>query len=69
MADFARAIIKDAGLNCEIADITADEYAEGKPHYAPRPAYSVLDMAKLEAAGITMPGWEQSLRSYIMDTP
>jgi dTDP-4-dehydrorhamnose reductase len=68
--DFAREIY-DAGRSlglinkdCAVKPCTSAEY----PAKVMRPAYSVLDKAKIKAAlGITVPPWDISLRHYLAD--
>ncbi|MCC6486886.1 MAG: dTDP-4-dehydrorhamnose reductase [Candidatus Hydrogenedentes bacterium] len=60
--DFARAILRGAGVKTPVDPCTASEY----PSKAPRPVYSVLSTEKLRAAcGYTMPPWEDALRRYL----
>lgn len=44
---------------------TVEYYASAAGPVAPRPEHSALDLAKLEAAGFAMPGWEEGLRDYM----
>lgn len=64
-ADFAKEIFAYSGHRCTIKPITTAEYAKAKPGMAPRPAYSALDLDKLESAGINMPDWKASLHQYL----
>lgn len=50
-----------AGGRCEVKPCTSDEF----PRPAPRPAYSVLDLTKSEAAIGPMPDWKQNLAGVI----
>jgi dTDP-4-dehydrorhamnose reductase len=60
--EFARAIIADAGLDVPVAPISTAEL--GAP--AARPAYSVLENARLAALGIARPApWRDGLRRYL----
>lgn len=63
-ADFARAIMAEAGLACRIEDISAAEY----PTPAQRPLNSRLDCSSLKQAfGIDRPDWREGLREVIKD--
>ena len=46
---------------------TGEYYASAAGPVAPRPRFSTLDLAKLEAAGFAMPDWQVSLRGYLED--
>ena len=46
---------------------TGEYYASAAGPVAPRPRFSTLDLAKLEAAGFAMPDWRVSLRGYLED--
>jgi dTDP-4-dehydrorhamnose reductase len=59
--EFAREIVKDAGLSARVRPVSSDQMA--RP--APRPAYSVLSPARLQAYGIAMPGWPDALGRYL----
>ena len=58
--DFALRIQQLAGITtCKISPIPTSEY----PTKAARPMYSVLDKTKIkQTVGISIPGWEESLR-------
>ncbi len=61
-ADFARAIMDSAGLNCRIIDIPTSEY----PTPARRPLNSRLDGRSLKTAfGIDPPDWRTGLRAVL----
>jgi dTDP-4-dehydrorhamnose reductase len=64
-AGFAEAIFQEAELSCKVTRSSTAEYAENLEHYAPRPAYGVLDLAKLAAIGIEVRDWHEALRAYI----
>ena len=60
--EFAVAIRELAGLNCQIHAISTAEY----PTAAKRPAYSVLDSAKIQKDfGIKLRYWKDSLRDCL----
>jgi dTDP-4-dehydrorhamnose reductase len=59
--EFAQEIVKGAGLTTIVRPVSTEQMA--RP--APRPAYSVLSLARLQASGITMPGWPDALRRYL----
>ncbi|KFI61437.1 sugar nucleotide-binding protein [Bifidobacterium cuniculi] len=44
---------------------TADYFANATAPVAPRPAYSTLDLAKIEAAGFETANWRDSLHAYV----
>jgi dTDP-4-dehydrorhamnose reductase len=58
-AEFARAILEEAGLDCRVREITTDEL--GRP--APRPAYSVLRSEREGAP--RLPHWREGLRACL----
>jgi len=63
-ADFARAIMKRAGLPCTIADIPSTDY----PTPARRPANSRLDCSlTAQTFGITRPDWEAALDDILKE--
>jgi len=64
-AEFARTIFELANLPCRVQPITTAEFTRGKTGIAPRPAFSALDLGTLEAQGITMPDWRDSLTAYL----
>jgi len=66
--DFARGIQTQAralgilAKDCEVEPCTSAEF----PAKVTRPAYSVLDKAKIRTAlGITIPAWDNSLSNYL----
>jgi dTDP-4-dehydrorhamnose reductase len=61
--DFAREIVKTAGLYTEVRPTTTQQMA--RP--APRPAYSVLSATSLQNYGITMPTWQDALSRYVKE--
>jgi dTDP-4-dehydrorhamnose reductase len=63
-ADFARAIMAEAGLSCRITDIPTAEY----PTPARRPLNSRLDCSAFTAAfGIPRPDWRQGLAAIVKE--
>ncbi len=61
-ADFAQAIMREAGLNCRVNPITSDQY----PSKAKRPANSRLSKECLDRAGFSrLPAWQDALQRYI----
>ena len=63
--DFAKEIVRQAGLPAEVKPVTTAEFQ--RP--ASRPAYSVLSPASLHAHGIQMPDWKDALRRYLAKAP
>ena len=63
--EFAKEIVRLAGLPAEVSPITTAEF----PRPARRPAYSVLSPASLHVHGIHMPDWKDALRRYLEDGP
>lgn len=61
--EFARAIVKGAGLGTEIRPVSSQQMA--RP--APRPAYSVLSAKSLQQYGIAPPTWQDALRRYLQE--
>ncbi|MBL7701228.1 MAG: dTDP-4-dehydrorhamnose reductase [Ferruginibacter sp.] len=60
--EFAVAIKKITGSKCIVNPITTAAY----PTAAKRPAYSVLDTTKIkEVFGVSVPGWEESLKKCL----
>lgn len=60
--ELAAEAVHAAGLHCRVRAIPSSSY----PQKAKRPAYSVLDLAKLtEATGVTPRPWLQALRHYV----
>ena len=60
-ADFARAIVAQAGVKAEVQGCATSEW----PMVARRPAYSALDNAKLAAVIGPIPSWEEALGEYL----
>jgi dTDP-4-dehydrorhamnose reductase len=61
--EFAREIVKDAGLVTEVRPVSSERMA--RP--APRPAYSVLSPRSLQRYGIAMPTWQDALQRYLQE--
>ena len=58
--DFAQAIMDMAGIDCKLNPIESKDY----PTPTRRPAYSVLNKAKIKADfGIDIPHWRTSLKA------
>jgi dTDP-4-dehydrorhamnose reductase len=61
--EFARAIVKGAGLATEVRPVSTQQMA--RP--APRPAYSVLSPKSLQRYGISVPTWQDALQRYLQE--
>jgi dTDP-4-dehydrorhamnose reductase len=59
--EFAQEIVRSAGLTTNVRPTSSERMA--RP--APRPAYSVLSPAALNALGISTPSWQDALRRYL----
>src|SRR5271165_4476896 len=59
--EFADEIVRNAGLATVVRPVSTQQMA--RP--APRPAYSVLSPARLQALGIEMPSWRDALQRYL----
>jgi dTDP-4-dehydrorhamnose 3,5-epimerase len=65
-ADVARAVFEFSGRAAsEVTDTTTAQYYAEKPHAAPRPLNSVLDLGKATALGLSLPHWHKRLHEYI----
>lgn len=64
-ADITRAIFEAAGYNLTVTDTTTAEYYAGKENIAPRPLRSEFDLAKIQAAGLTLADWREELKNYV----
>ena len=63
-ADFARAVMAEAGLRCRIIDIRTENY----PTPAQRPHNSRLDCSSFVAQfGVERPDWRQGLRDVVAE--
>lgn len=58
--DFAREIVKTAGLATEVRPVSSQQMA--RP--APRPAYSVLSAKSLQSYEVSVPSWQDALQRY-----
>ena len=61
--DFAREIVKIAGLGVAVEPVTSEQFA--RP--APRPANSVLSLASLQQYRIPTPAWQDALHRYLQE--
>ena len=61
--EFAREIVKGAGLATEVRPVSSQEMA--RP--APRPAYSVLSPKSMLQYRIAMPTWKDALLRYLQE--
>jgi len=61
--EFAREIVKRAGLPTEVRPVSTQQMA--RP--APRPAYSILSPRSLQPYGIAMPTWQDALQRYLQE--
>lgn len=61
--EFAREIVKGAGLAAEVRPVSSLQMA--RP--APRPAYSVLSPTSLHHHAIAMPSWQDALQRYLQE--
>ncbi|MDD7971970.1 dTDP-4-dehydrorhamnose reductase [Roseinatronobacter alkalisoli] len=62
-AEFARAIMAQAELDCRIEDIASSDY----PGPAMRPLNSQLDCSALSTFGLARPDWRQGLTEVLQD--
>ena len=60
--EFAREIVRLAGIEAVVTPCTSDEY----PTRALRPRYSALDNAKISAAFGCLPPWQEALERYLV---
>ena len=61
--EFARTIVKGAGLATEVRPVSTQQMA--RP--APRPPYSVLSPKSLQRYGISMATWQDALQRYLQE--
>ena len=65
-ADIAKRVYERAGRSSdEVTPVTTEEYYAGREGVAPRPLSSVLDLAKIEAAGFTPADSMERLKDYL----
>ena len=66
-ADIARMVFDLANGNGDkVEPISTEQYfANAKNPVSPRPTHSALDLAKIEATGLQVPDWEESLKAYV----
>jgi dTDP-4-dehydrorhamnose reductase len=65
-ADVARATYALAGhADLRVTGTTTEAYFADKPHAARRPLNSVLDLARIERAGVAPPDWRDRLAEYV----
>ena len=64
-ADITREIFKIAGFDLSVTNTTTAEYFADKPESAKRPLNSVLDLSKIQAAGLELKDWHESLDEYV----
>lgn len=66
-ADIARTVFDlSNGNGGKVKPIsTAEYFANAKAPVSPRPTHSALDLAKIEATGLDVPDWEESLKAYV----
>jgi dTDP-4-dehydrorhamnose reductase len=64
--DLAKTIVEESGLDVPVTPVTTEQF--GRP--APRPRYSYLRNAKMEATiGDKMPQWRDGLKRYLSSRP
>jgi dTDP-4-dehydrorhamnose reductase len=61
--EFARAILRRAGLPDQIEPVTSRDYGAA----APRPAYSVLASRRGSSPVAPLPSWEEGLEAYFQE--
>jgi dTDP-4-dehydrorhamnose 3,5-epimerase len=65
-ADVAAAVFAARGRSADdVGRVSTAEYFADKPAAAPRPLNSVLDLAKIEAAGFSPRDWRRALAEYL----
>ncbi len=64
-AGFAEEIFNQAGKKVKVSHITTADYTKNKTPCAKRPLRSVLDLSKIEYAGILPRPWREALADYL----
>lgn len=65
-ADIAKKVYELTGHNpADVTGVTTEDYFAGKQGIAPRPAWSMLDLSKIEATGFVPASWEDRLEEYL----
>lgn len=65
--DFTNKIFEYANIKCKVNPVTTEEYIEMmNVTQAKRPKNSKMSKEKLIKQGITVPGWEESLKKYLI---
>jgi dTDP-4-dehydrorhamnose reductase len=68
-AEIAKETFTLAGAEADrVSPVTTQEYAVGKPTFAPRPANSALSLDKIESTGFIPRDWHEALTSFITTT-
>lgn len=62
--DFARAALKAFGSGADVSPVSSDEWSRIRPGAAPRPQYSVLNLAETEEHIGPIRPWQDGLRDY-----
>lgn len=65
-ADFAREILRVAGIGVRVKDITSPEYSKMFSDTIARPLYTPLQSVRLYDLGIKMRPWQEALREYLL---
>lgn len=64
-ADISRKIYELVNLNCEVTDITTEEYFKDKTGVAIRPLQSTLNLDKIHSTGFKSTNWVDDLKNYL----
>lgn len=66
--DIAQEVFRRMDRNpLDVSGISTENYYRGKDHIAQRPRNSYLDLRKIEASGLTLQDWRESLVDYIQE--